>query len=144
MSSPQVRQRGPKEKQPAAESAPLMNGKAAHKLEQAKKAGKDAATKDWDYKLALLVITALAFATRFYGISHPNQVVFDEVHFGKVQSNPIAIAICRETPRLTWTALTVCLVLPPTHLLLRCPPPFRQAPLRIRRLAGWLRWSLSL
>lgn len=39
---------------------------------------------DWDYKLALVVLTLLAFATRFYGISHPNQVVFDEVHFGKV------------------------------------------------------------
>jgi dolichyl-phosphate-mannose-protein mannosyltransferase len=29
-------------------------------------------------------MTLLAFVTRFYGISHPNQVVFDEVHFGKV------------------------------------------------------------
>ena len=37
-----------------------------------------------DYKIALLVITVLAFATRFWGISHPDQVVFDEVHFGKV------------------------------------------------------------
>ncbi|KAI9843243.1 MAG: hypothetical protein M1837_006532 [Sclerophora amabilis] len=41
------------------------------------------AGSEWDYKLALLIITALAFATRFYGISHPNEVVFDEVHFGK-------------------------------------------------------------
>ena len=39
---------------------------------------------DWEYKAALLVVTILAFLTRFYGISHPNQVVFDEVHFGKV------------------------------------------------------------
>lgn len=38
----------------------------------------------WDYKVALLVITAVAFVTRFWGISHPNEVVFDEVHFGKV------------------------------------------------------------
>jgi dolichyl-phosphate-mannose-protein mannosyltransferase len=37
-----------------------------------------------DYKIALAVITALAFITRFWGISHPNEVVFDEVHFGKV------------------------------------------------------------
>lgn len=38
-----------------------------------------------DYKLVLVVITALAFLTRFWGISHPNEVVFDEVHFGKVR-----------------------------------------------------------
>ena len=41
---------------------------------------------DWEYKVALVVVTVLAFLTRFYGISHPNQVVFDEVHFGKVSS----------------------------------------------------------
>jgi dolichyl-phosphate-mannose-protein mannosyltransferase len=39
---------------------------------------------EWDYKLAIGIITALAFLTRFWGISHPNEVVFDEVHFGKV------------------------------------------------------------
>ncbi|KAG9810081.1 dolichyl-phosphate-mannose--protein mannosyltransferase, partial [Aureobasidium melanogenum] len=47
---------------------------------------KQAASNDWDYKLALAVITLLAFATRFYAITHPNQVVFDEVHFGKFAS----------------------------------------------------------
>ena len=41
-------------------------------------------SSEWDYKLALVIVTLAAFATRFYGISHPNQVVFDEVHFGKV------------------------------------------------------------
>ena len=41
----------------------------------------------WDYKVALAVITVLAFATRFWGIGHPDQVVFDEVHFGKVRDN---------------------------------------------------------
>jgi dolichyl-phosphate-mannose-protein mannosyltransferase len=39
---------------------------------------------EWDYKIALAIITVLAFVTRFWGISHPNEVVFDEVHFGKV------------------------------------------------------------
>lgn len=39
---------------------------------------------EWDYKVALGIITVLAFVTRFWGISHPNEVVFDEVHFGKV------------------------------------------------------------
>ena len=38
----------------------------------------------WDYKLGFAIVTLLAFATRFWGISHPNEVVFDEVHFGKV------------------------------------------------------------
>jgi dolichyl-phosphate-mannose-protein mannosyltransferase len=41
---------------------------------------------EWDYKLALVAITVLAFVTRFWGISHPNEVVFDEVHFGKVSA----------------------------------------------------------
>jgi dolichyl-phosphate-mannose-protein mannosyltransferase len=39
---------------------------------------------EWDYRIAITVITFLAFVTRFWGISHPNEVVFDEVHFGKV------------------------------------------------------------
>jgi dolichyl-phosphate-mannose-protein mannosyltransferase len=42
---------------------------------------------EWDYKLAIVVITVLAFVTRFWGISHPNEVVFDEVHFGKVSNS---------------------------------------------------------
>ena len=39
---------------------------------------------EWDYRIAMSIITLLAFITRFWGISHPNEVVFDEVHFGKV------------------------------------------------------------
>lgn len=42
---------------------------------------------EWDYRLALTVITVLAFITRFYKISHPAEVVFDEVHFGKVSTS---------------------------------------------------------
>jgi len=41
---------------------------------------------EWDFKLALVVVTIVAFITRFWGIRHPNQVVFDEVHFGKVRN----------------------------------------------------------
>ncbi|KUJ08387.1 glycosyltransferase family 39 protein [Mollisia scopiformis] len=41
---------------------------------------------EWDFRIALGVITLLAFITRFWGISHPNEVVFDEVHFGKFAS----------------------------------------------------------
>jgi dolichyl-phosphate-mannose-protein mannosyltransferase len=46
--------------------------------------GSKSTPSEWDYKLAIGVITILAFVTRFWGISHPNEVVFDEVHFGKV------------------------------------------------------------
>ncbi|TCD71835.1 hypothetical protein EIP91_003178 [Steccherinum ochraceum] len=34
----------------------------------------------------MVALTALAFALRFYKINHPDQVVFDEVHFGKFAS----------------------------------------------------------
>lgn len=39
---------------------------------------------EWDFKLTAVALTLAAFATRFWGLSHPDQVVFDEVHFGKV------------------------------------------------------------
>ncbi|EMR71235.1 putative glycosyltransferase family 39 protein [Eutypa lata UCREL1] len=44
------------------------------------------ASSEWDYKIALTIITFLAFVSRFWGIGHPNEVVFDEVHFGKFAS----------------------------------------------------------
>jgi len=65
----------------------MLNGSTNEKIAQLKSTGKDVVQRNWDYKLALAVITALAFVTRFWGISHPNQVVFDEVHFGKVGLN---------------------------------------------------------
>lgn len=46
---------------------------------------KSIASSERDYKAVFAVITLLAFVTRFWGISHPNEVVFDEVHFGKVR-----------------------------------------------------------
>lgn len=46
----------------------------------------EASRSEWDFRLALTVITGIAFVLRFYGITHPDQVVFDEVHFGKVGS----------------------------------------------------------
>ncbi|RDB20864.1 Dolichyl-phosphate-mannose--protein mannosyltransferase 4 [Hypsizygus marmoreus] len=36
--------------------------------------------------IVVSILTALAFALRFYKINHPDQVVFDEVHFGKFAS----------------------------------------------------------
>lgn len=82
MSSPNstLRQRAGKEKT-------KVNGKVDHmesELKSALTSVKDNAAKDWDYKVAIGIITLLSFLTRFTGISHPNEVVFDEVHFGKV------------------------------------------------------------
>ena len=75
------------------------NGKAADQtgeiLNSVIEQSKEAATTQWDYKLALGIITVLSFITRFWGISHPNEVVFDEVHFGKVGNGWFRIAtIC--------------------------------------------------
>ena len=36
------------------------------------------------YRAALALVTIVAFITRFWRINYPDQVVFDEVHFGKV------------------------------------------------------------
>lgn len=55
-------------------------------LDKLAKANKPSASNDLEYKIALAIITALAFVTRFWGISHPAEVVFDEVHFGKVRA----------------------------------------------------------
>lgn len=46
--------------------------------------GASSPAREWDYRIALVIVTALAFATRFYKIDYPSEVVFDEVHFGKV------------------------------------------------------------
>ncbi|EMF17233.1 glycosyltransferase family 39 protein [Sphaerulina musiva SO2202] len=87
----QVRLRGPKDAKrpqtPITDSAALLNGKTAEEpwagvtgqLKHAKKS-------DWDHSVAFAIITLLGFLTRFWGISHPDQVVFDEVHFGKFAS----------------------------------------------------------
>ncbi|KAI1490676.1 dolichyl-phosphate-mannose-proteinmannosyltransferase [Biscogniauxia mediterranea] len=45
-----------------------------------------ASNSELNYRIAFVVITVLAFISRFWGISHPNEVVFDEVHFGKFAS----------------------------------------------------------
>src|SRR5690349_1519512 len=42
------------------------------------------AASERDHWAAFTLVTVLSFLTRFWGISHPNEVVFDEVHFGKV------------------------------------------------------------
>jgi dolichyl-phosphate-mannose-protein mannosyltransferase len=84
MSSNAVRQRGGKRGAIDAETTQTANTEDA--INQFKGVAKEIVQSEWDYKLALAVITILAFITRFWGISHPNQVVFDEVHFGKVRT----------------------------------------------------------
>ena len=75
-----LRQRAGKEKT-------KVNGKVESVqdgLQDVIESAKQSVSKEWDYKVAIGIISLLAFATRFTGISHPNEVVFDEVHFGKV------------------------------------------------------------
>ena len=83
MTSNSVRQRGgPNVKKTSSTVAPTLDAEVDGILDTMK--APQGASSEWDYKLALGVITTLAFVTRFWGIGHPNEVVFDEVHFGKV------------------------------------------------------------
>ena len=83
VSSPGLKQRGAK-KRPTTPNADGQQNGDVDFLDKAQKTAKQTLISEWDYKLAITVCTVLAFVTRFYGISHPDQVVFDEVHFGKV------------------------------------------------------------
>ncbi|KAI9690739.1 MAG: hypothetical protein M1820_009836 [Bogoriella megaspora] len=90
--TPNVRHRGQgKKKGPATGIDGTANGNADHTdaaptTTQLREKATEVVTSEWDYKLALVVITILALATRFYSLTHPDQVVFDEVHFGKFAS----------------------------------------------------------
>ncbi len=80
---PSIRQRGGQNlKKTHATSAQTQDDGLSGLVKRAKRS--TGVGSEWDYKVALLVITVLAFVTRFWGIGHPDQVVFDEVHFGKV------------------------------------------------------------
>ena len=100
MSSPagSVRQRPGKDKKRGASPNPealaeKVSEKVANVVEKAKpyKPAQVQQGKEWDYKLAIAVMTVLAFVTRFWGIRHPDQVVFDEVHFGKVRISSLGL-----------------------------------------------------
>ncbi|KLJ07294.1 dolichyl-phosphate-mannose-protein mannosyltransferase [Blastomyces silverae] len=80
---PSLRQRGGKKT--AAVKEPQANPPSAKSNPHQKAVAKPAA--QWDYKVALVILTVLAFATRFANISFPDEVVFDEVHFGKFASH---------------------------------------------------------
>jgi dolichyl-phosphate-mannose-protein mannosyltransferase len=79
-----VRQRAPKKKTSSNNVDVLADSDPDTVIDKLRSEIQPAVKSEWDYKLALVVVTILAFVTRFYGIRHPNQVVFDEVHFGKV------------------------------------------------------------
>ncbi|KAK3167175.1 hypothetical protein OEA41_010301 [Lepraria neglecta] len=84
MSSPQVRQRQGQKDKKAVTPPPTRDGEPNGILKDIELL--EAVKSEWDYKAALVIITMLAFITRFWGIGHPNEVVFDEVHFGKFAS----------------------------------------------------------
>ncbi|KAL1583604.1 hypothetical protein WHR41_07746 [Cladosporium halotolerans] len=87
MSSPNgLRQRGGGKRGATDIDSTKAQDAASNAVNQFKGNAQETVQREWDYKLALVVITILAFVTRFWGISHPNQVVFDEVHFGKFAS----------------------------------------------------------
>lgn len=65
---------------------PVITDNEVDKLAKAAAQKTKGASREMDHKLALTFVTVLAFFTRFWGISHPNEVVFDEVHFGKVNN----------------------------------------------------------
>lgn len=83
-SPPGVRQRAPKKKlalgsDSGSEDEPIVKAKARHVPVLSSKP-----PRQLGHKLGLFVVTVAAFITRFWKINHPDQVVFDEVHFGKV------------------------------------------------------------
>lgn len=82
--SPSVRNRGGGKKVRATTPVPEESNGTTELREKVQEQVKSAVKSEWEYKLAFGVLTVLAFATRFYAINHPDQVVFDEVHFGKV------------------------------------------------------------
>ncbi|KAF2756614.1 PMT-domain-containing protein [Pseudovirgaria hyperparasitica] len=70
-------------------TTPVPDGASEAAVEIAAKAKQElhpSQGAEWDYRLAITIITVLAFVTRFWSIGHPDQVVFDEVHFGKFAS----------------------------------------------------------
>ena len=79
-----LRQRGGPKTKATAPGTPTNEEHQTNGIVDTIKRAPPAISSAWDFKLALAVITVIAFITRFWGIGHPNEVVFDEVHFGKV------------------------------------------------------------
>ena len=143
MSATGVRQRGGPT--PKKQSTPIQNIRTEEVHDNLQRT----VTSQWDYKAALAVITALAFITRFWGIGHPNEVVFDEVHFGKVRSlhyrvpfdgscSPLRRGCPSWSKYMLIMVSIVRLILPAADLFLRCPPTVRKAPLRAHGVVRWV------
>ncbi|KAH7564017.1 glycosyltransferase family 39 protein [Bipolaris maydis] len=85
-----IRQRAGKDKKRPVSPNPEALSEKAEKVANVVAKGKPYKPapqgSEWDYRLAITIMTVLAFITRFWGIRHPDQVVFDEVHFGKFAS----------------------------------------------------------
>lgn len=82
-----VRHRGPKDKKrPTTPNPEPLSEKAHDVVVRAKRQFQAHQGSEWDYRIAIAIITVIAFITRFWGITYPSQVVFDEVHFGKFAS----------------------------------------------------------
>lgn len=82
-----VRQRPSKKKSAPSSTTGIASGDEDESLAktQARKVPVlEKPSPQWGHKISLFFVTVFAFVTRFYKISHPDQVVFDEVHFGKV------------------------------------------------------------
>ncbi|KAI5288888.1 hypothetical protein KEM54_004735 [Ascosphaera aggregata] len=88
---PSLRQRGPKKTDLAYEHTPQIAGNGGTKSKKAAAAAAAAPAgavqhSELGHRIWFGVVTLLAFVTRFKGITHPDSVVFDEVHFGKFAS----------------------------------------------------------
>lgn len=86
-----VRQRSSKKKSPSSQAGvgsgsedELLSKANARNVPSVSAPTTSKSPSQLGHKLSLVLVTVLAFITRFWKISHPNQVVFDEVHFGKV------------------------------------------------------------
>lgn len=76
------------------------------------------------------MITALAFFTRFYKLNHPNEVVFDEVHFGKFASY-VSIP-------LFFLSVVADMAVLAEVVFLRCPSSDGEDPVRVHGLVDWI------
>ncbi|KAG5935876.1 hypothetical protein E4U53_000341 [Claviceps sorghi] len=88
MVRPQTPQGGLRQRNPGSKKAEPSDAAIEVELDKLAKAAaqKGRTTCELDHWFAFSLTTLLAFITRFWGISHPNEVVFDEVHFGKFAS----------------------------------------------------------
>ncbi|KAH6898672.1 family 39 glycosyltransferase [Thelonectria olida] len=88
MARPSTPQGSLRQRTAPSKKAEATSSSSETELDKLAKAGaqRAAAQYEGDYKIGFVLTTILAFVTRFWGISHPNEVVFDEVHFGKFAS----------------------------------------------------------